>query len=45
MLKNKVLIAVGLVMAMAASSCGIFKKDCQCPHFSYQNPAKAKKAV
>jgi hypothetical protein len=32
MLKNKLIIA-GLVLIVSFTSCGIFKKDCGCPHF------------
>jgi hypothetical protein len=32
MKKNKVILFVACI-AMMASSCGIFKKDCNCPHF------------
>jgi len=26
-------ILVGLAVLLSATSCGIFKKDCGCPHF------------
>jgi len=32
MLKNKVLLS-GLILLISISSCGIFHKDCGCPHF------------
>jgi hypothetical protein len=32
MLKNKFVI-IGLLGLLALSSCGIFHKDCGCPHF------------
>jgi len=39
MLKNKFVI-IGLVGLLALSSCGIFHKDCGCPHFGAIKTAK-----
>jgi hypothetical protein len=30
---KKIKITAALVICIALSSCGIFKKDCNCPHF------------
>jgi hypothetical protein len=27
-------LSVALILTIALSSCGLFKKDCNCPHFS-----------
>jgi hypothetical protein len=41
MLKSK-LIVLGLIALLGATSCGIFKKDCNCPHFGkIKTPPKA----
>jgi len=36
MKKIKYLIAITLLASLAFNSCGIFKKGCNCPHFSKQ---------
>ncbi len=36
MKKFKLLITAALLMSL--SSCGLFKKDCSCPHFSKLKP-------
>jgi len=33
MIKSKFILFVAAVMLMSISSCGIFKKSCNCPHF------------
>ncbi|WP_162996620.1 hypothetical protein [Mucilaginibacter celer] len=33
MKKNKLIILLGVLTLMTASSCGIFHKGCGCPHF------------
>jgi len=33
MMKNRVLILIGLVVVVSFSSCGIFGKGCGCPTF------------
>nr|WP_157536165.1 hypothetical protein [Mucilaginibacter sp. L294] len=33
-MKKAKYLSVVLLITMALSSCGIFKKDCNCPHFS-----------
>ncbi|MFS2188271.1 hypothetical protein ACCC92_16455 [Mucilaginibacter sp. Mucisp84] len=33
MKKNKLVILLGALLLTAGSSCGIFHKDCGCPHF------------
>ncbi len=39
--RNKV-IALGIVIVLCTSACGIFKKDCGCPKFGkVSTPAKA----
>ncbi|MBC7399470.1 MAG: hypothetical protein H7289_05960 [Mucilaginibacter sp.] len=44
MLKSK-LIILGLVAVIGTTSCGIFKKDCNCPHFGkVKTPPKAGQA-
>jgi len=35
-MKNKLLL-IGLLGLMALSSCGIFHKSCNCPHFGKVN--------
>ncbi|MES2376610.1 MAG: hypothetical protein V4553_08525 [Bacteroidota bacterium] len=41
MLKSK-LIILALVAILGTTSCGIFKKDCNCPHFGkVKTPPKA----
>ena len=38
-------VLIALVVAAALSSCGIFKKDCGCPHFGLRKlPAKVDRA-
>nr|WP_294946191.1 hypothetical protein [uncultured Mucilaginibacter sp.] len=32
-MKTIKMLFIALVVAAVASSCGIFKKDCNCPHF------------
>jgi hypothetical protein len=40
MKKNKLFI-IGLIGLLNLSACGIFKKDCGCPHFGkVKTPAK-----
>ncbi|MFD2872847.1 hypothetical protein ACFS5N_10240 [Mucilaginibacter ximonensis] len=44
MIKTK-FILVGLGLLLSATSCGIFKKDCGCPHFGkIKAPAKTNQA-
>ena len=33
MIKNKFILLGAAVMLMSITSCGIFKKSCNCPHF------------
>jgi hypothetical protein len=33
MIKNKFILFGAAIMLMSISSCGIFKKNCGCPHF------------
>jgi len=37
MKKIKYILLAAVIASI--SSCGIFKKDCHCPHFSKNNPA------
>lgn len=41
MLNNKLYILIGLLF-ISLSSCGIFKKDCKCPHFGYKTTKTVK---
>jgi hypothetical protein len=36
MLKKRFLFLLLGIIVLALSSCGIFKKDCGCPHFGYK---------
>jgi len=37
---KKIKYLIILIAAVSLSSCGIFKKDCGCPHFSHIKRAK-----
>jgi len=41
MLRNKFII-VGVLALISLSSCGIFHKDCGCPHFGMNKTAPAR---
>jgi len=38
MVKNKFIVLGAFVLLMSLSSCGIFKKGCNCPHFGKVKP-------
>ncbi|WP_262511264.1 hypothetical protein [Mucilaginibacter terrenus] len=39
-MKTAKIILLGILATVVVSSCGIFKKDCGCPHFGARKPTQ-----
>jgi len=44
MVKNKFIVLGAMIVLIGLSSCGIFKKSCNCPHFGKIKCADSKYA-